>query len=398
MRIALWQSLPSGGGKRCFVDQVDGLRALGHEVRAWTTTQAARDFLPVAGETVVPLDLPRREAMSKRDRLMFSERLIEAFDANARETAAQIEAEGFDVALAHSSFLLHCPPLARFLKRTPSALYVHEPNRPLFEAAPDSPWAARERTGGRVAELKRDAKDAIATRGMRVMIREEARNARAFGRVLTNSASTREAMLRSMGVDGFVCPPGIDAETFVPLSETVARTDVLGVGSVQPHKNVEFLIEAAALMRRPALRWIGNAPGAEYRARLEALARERKVELRIETDVSDAALLAALQNAAVFVYAPRLEPLGLAPLEAMACGVPVVAVAEGGCRETVVDGATGFLVANDPREFAAAVDRILDDPALRRSMGAEGRAWVERRWTRPAATARLVRQLETLCP
>lgn len=395
MRIALWQNLPSGGGKRCFVDQLDGLRALGHEVAAWTTPQAARDFLPIEGERVVPLDVPERRSF--RERLLKTEAMIEAFDRNAEATAREIEAEGFDVVLAHSSMVMHCPPLAKYL-RTPSVLYLHEPNRPLFDALPDNPWAARERTGSSLDELKKDAKDALIIRAFRILVREEVRNARAFGRILTNSLFTREALLRAMGLDGFSCPPGIDTETFTPLW-TGERAEILGVGAVQPHKNVEFLIESVALLRDPArrrLRWIGNAPQGDYRSKLESLAKERGVQLRIDTDVPDAELLAALRGAAVFVYAPRLEPLGLTPLEAMACGVPVVAVAEGGCRETVRDGQNGFLVDNVPVAFAAAVDRLLDDPDLARRMGEAGRVWVEERWTRTAATARLEAHLRAM--
>jgi len=68
------------------------------------------------------------------------------------------------------------------------------------------------------------------------------------------------------------------------------------------------------------------------------------------------------------------------PLEAMACGVPVVAAAVGGLADTVVDGVTGLLVPpRSPRELARTVGQLLADPAARRRLGEAGR---ERAWTR----------------
>jgi glycosyltransferase involved in cell wall biosynthesis len=93
------------------------------------------------------------------------------------------------------------------------------------------------------------------------------------------------------------------------------------------------------------------------------------------------------------VYTPRLEPFGLAAIDAAACGLPVVAVAEGGVRETVVDELTGFLVENDARAIAVAVERILSDPELARRLGASARTNVEKHWTLSAATDRIEKAL-----
>ena len=70
----------------------------------------------------------------------------------------------------------------------------------------------------------------------------------------------------------------------------------------------------------------------------EELAAARGVPFSPHLRIPDDQLIALLNRAAVMVYAPRLEPFGLAPIEAAACALPVVAVAEGGVRETVIDG------------------------------------------------------------
>jgi glycosyltransferase involved in cell wall biosynthesis len=93
------------------------------------------------------------------------------------------------------------------------------------------------------------------------------------------------------------------------------------------------------------------------------------------------------------VFAPRLEPFGLVPLEAGACGTPVIVVAEGGLRETVVDGVNGLVADPTPAGMAAAIERLRDDAGLRVALGREGRRRVEERWSLAAAAKRLEAKL-----
>jgi glycosyltransferase involved in cell wall biosynthesis len=105
--------------------------------------------------------------------------------------------------------------------------------------------------------------------------------------------------------------------------------------------------------------------------------------------VSDDELRDTLSRALALVYAPRLEPFGLAPLEANACGLPAIAVAEGGVRETVEDGVNGILVEPEPPAMARAIERLRDDPALAQRLGANAYQIVRERWSLPAAIDRL---------
>jgi glycosyltransferase involved in cell wall biosynthesis len=102
-------------------------------------------------------------------------------------------------------------------------------------------------------------------------------------------------------------------------------------------------------------------------------------------------IIALYSGASVFICPSIYEPFGIINLEAMACGVPVVASAVGGIKEVVVDGVTGFLVPldqkkggsdiSDPEKFtltlASRVNQLMSDPALRASMGAAGRLRAE---------------------
>jgi glycosyltransferase involved in cell wall biosynthesis len=89
-----------------------------------------------------------------------------------------------------------------------------------------------------------------------------------------------------------------------------------------------------------------------------------------------------LRSADVVAATPWYEPFGIVPLEAMACGVPVVASAVGGMLDTVDDGVTGRLVPpRDPSTLAEAIGSILSQPRLRQSLAEAGRRRVCERYT-----------------
>jgi glycosyltransferase involved in cell wall biosynthesis len=120
----------------------------------------------------------------------------------------------------------------------------------------------------------------------------------------------------------------------------------------------------------------------EYRARVERLVSElglaRRVRLtgRLE-DV--AGLVASLD---VLVSASHSESFGIAMVEAMACGVPVVATATMGAREVVEDGVTGLIVpVEDARALSAAVVSLLEDEARRLALGARARESARERFS-----------------
>jgi D-inositol-3-phosphate glycosyltransferase len=97
------------------------------------------------------------------------------------------------------------------------------------------------------------------------------------------------------------------------------------------------------------------------------------------------------------VCVPWYEPFGIVPLEAMACGVPVVASAVGGLTDTVLDGMTGLHVpARDPDRLTEALAELLADTELCTALGAAGRARAVARycWPRVAAdTAKVYQRL-----
>ena len=400
MRIAVWHNLPSGGAKRALFQHVKGLVALGHTVESWTLETADQSYLPLrelVPEHVVPFSYDVVTPATQIRRLLGTsnaERRLERMHDACAQCAREMRERGMEVVYAGSSrtFLV---PFIGLHTELPVVGYVQEPNRELYEADHRGegtlPWVADAPRTGVVARLKQ----MVVREVLALLAREEWAAVRALDGLLVNSRFSRESFMRAYGVDSKVCYLGIDTAQFRDLGLPRERV-ILGLGSFHAAKGIDLAIRAVSLLPepRPALEWIGNADSVGYLAEMSALAASLGVDFRPRLRVEDAVILDRLNRAMLMIYTSKLEPFGYAPLEANACGTPVVAVAEGGVRETIIDGENGLLVDDrDPEALAAAVRRLLDDPALARALGSRGVAVVGQRWTVEESVRRVERHL-----
>ena len=107
-------------------------------------------------------------------------------------------------------------------------------------------------------------------------------------------------------------------------------------------------------------------------------------------------LLDCYRAADVFVFASRTETQGLVLLESLALGVPVVSTAVLGTKEVLANAAGALVVREDVAEFAAAVTRVLTEPALRATLASAGREFVEQQWSSREMARRLLGLYEEL--
>ena len=318
-----------------------------------------------------------------------SARLLRAIRRINREMATAIDSGGFDVVLAGHDQFTHAPGVLRHL-RTPAAYYCQEPLRFVYEAPLGLDIPA---SGGPIARLIRWSVTGAVKSVLRPL---DAGSARAARTILANSIYSHESIMRAYGRVGRVVYLGADAERFRPLG--LERGDyVLTVGAMHPAKGHDFVVSALGRIpaaRRPRLVVVCDRGYGVYRQLLEAHAVRCGVALEVRERVPDSELVELYNRARLVCYAPYLEPFGLVALEAMACGTPVVAVAEGGTRESIRPDVTGVLTMRDVDAFAAAVDELASDPARARCLAAAARDDVTSRWTWSRSAERLEVALE----
>ena len=189
-------------------------------------------------------------------------------------------------------------------------------------------------------------------------------------------------------VDIRYAPPGIDARAFCPTSmrDLCQAPYILCVGRLDdPRKNPAMLLEAYACLParlRDGVRLVlagAASPPAAFWARAGTLGLRERISFVERPD--QVALVSLYQRAAVFALPSDEEGFGMVVVEAMACGIPVVATRCGGPDGIITDGEDGYLVPRDDiGAMADRLTRLLSDPPTNRAMGAKARETVERRY------------------
>ena len=403
MRIALlsYRGNPHSGGQGVYIRRLSSaLVELGHQVEVFSG-QPYPELCPGVPLTRLPsLDLyrperPFRRARPMRDTIDVAEFAIMCaagfpepltFSLRAwRELAAR--RREFDV--VHDNQCLGYGLLAidRFL---PVLATVHHP---IAIDLRTELAAARSR-------LRR-----LSLRRWYGFVRMQNRVARRLSRLLTVSGPSSEAISAEMGIPRdriAIVPNGVDTAFFKPLPHrprvpgrvmTTASADV-------PLKGLATLLEAMASVRerRPAeLVVVGRSSrNGEIKRTIDSFGLDGTV--RFVSGISDVDLVHLYAEAEVAVVPSLYEGFSFPAVEAMSCGVPVVATTGGALPEVIgADGESGLLVPpGDPPALAAAIGRALDDAGLRRRLGARGRERVGQRFSWRRAAEATVHEYEAL--
>ncbi len=185
-----------------------------------------------------------------------------------------------------------------------------------------------------------------------------------------------------------VIPTGIDLAPYQAADGQLIRQQhgwenhkiLISVGRLAPEKNWYMLLAAVAevLRRRPEARWVVAGDGDEAKS-LQKEAGQVGIAGQVEFlgKVSFEDIPAYLKAADVFCFASVTETQGLVTLEAMAAGLPVVAVRATGTSEVVTHGREGLLTENDSSALARGIEQVIEDEALRRRLAAAARQKAE---------------------
>jgi glycosyltransferase involved in cell wall biosynthesis len=223
---------------------------------------------------------------------------------------------------------------------------------------------------------------------------------RVADRVLVNGDFGRRRVEEVYGLDSVIINHGVNIFPADPARVHELRSRygldarvpvVMTVNYLHPRKRIDLLVKALGIIRReiPQTKLLIVGAGPE-RSRLEALVGELGLGNSVVFTgfVPDDDLGSHYALASVYGNPAKLESFGLSVIEALASGLPVVSVGEGGPVDTVGNGERGFLAAANAEDIAAKVKLLLESPAVAKEMGEAGRTYVanQHQWSAGAAT------------
>lgn len=262
-----------------------------------------------------------------------------------KKIAKLIDSRKYDVVIIHPSRFTQAPFLLRFI-RTKKIYYAHEVYRIMYE------------TQFLLKTNKSLAKYLYEYLARMIKQYIDRANVKKTKHIFVNSKNTKANFLKYYHVKTKVFYPCIDLNFFKP-SANKKDIDVLFVGSVSDNTDGFFDLKNALNLTRSqfTLKIIGG-----------------------DIWITDEMLRNFYRRSRLVYCGAYNEPLGLVPLEAASCGVPVVAISEGGYKETIIEGATGSFAKKNPKDIAFAIERILSNKNKAVQMGIKARDNVLKNW------------------
>lgn len=343
------------GAELAFFQMVTGLKKRGHEIDVYVFNISDYFSRELAARKIPVVNLNIEEHKKKNflKGITFYGKTYLAL----KKISADINKE-YDVALVHHYFLT---PLILPSLTIPSVYYCQEVMRNYHEKIP-----------GHI-------KQSLPARLIETYLEQHC--VKYADLVLCNSDYMREVCMCVYGIYPVTVYLGVDNGRFRNIHAARENT-VLSIGALIPLKNHDFVIRSIGCIpkeKRPKLFVVGNG-SPNMITSLRTLAEQEDVELELKTVVSDDDLIVIYNSVRVTALAYTLEPFGLTAIESLACETPVVAVREGGLRESVTLSC-GILTERNEEHFASALEYILDNPEPAAMMGIRGRNRVEEQFS-----------------
>lgn len=262
-----------------------------------------------------------------------------------KRIALDIKLRKYDYVFVHPSKFTQAPFLLRFLEKK-CIYFCQEPLRIVYD----------ERLSSiDYIKFPKNIYEFLNRRIRRWIDRKNFRNANL---ILANSKFSKNLIEKSYGKSAVVCYLGVDTNVFKPL-DIDKSIDILFIGN----KDIGYDL-------------LDKMSEFNDQLKVRAIFREGNA-----SNINDSELAEIYNKSKVLVALNHNEPFGLIPLEAMACGTPVIAVREGGYKESIVDKKTGFLISRDSRELYIKITRIIKDDKLRMRMSRNARENILQNWT-----------------
>ncbi len=232
--------------------------------------------------------------------------------------------------------------------------------------------------------------------GLKRILSAEQQVLEAATKVLAVSEDTRRHVQQLTKKTVEVWPYPIDTSHFVPARQiyTPQKPSFVFVGRANdPRKRIELFVQACKELHTiaPQLDFTATVVSSEF-----SLKEKPTFQIHHLSEVSDDNLIELYQSSTALLVTSEQEGLGIAAMEAMACGLPVISSRCGGPETFIVDSKTGFFVEDDPKAFANAMLQLASDERMRQSFGSESRHRIERDFSEQVWNAKFEEMLNNL--
>jgi glycosyltransferase involved in cell wall biosynthesis len=354
MRIAVYYNLNFGGAKRVIFEQVKWLAKKKHKIDLYLITKDEDIFDPIKYSENV-YRYPYQEKLTTFNifnKLQKDASVFLNLKNLHKKIAKDIDSRNYDLVFVHPDKFTQAPYLLRFLK-TISVYYCQEPLRIAYE------YSLRFKDKVSFYKKAYEQLNRLTRKNIDLV------NVRAATNSIASCYHVRERMIESYDVYPRVCYPGIDHNVFRPL-KTKKSNQVMFIGD-------KSVVTDGYDLAFESLRLIP----AKIRPKLKIISWKKNNKERLSDED-----LVKLYNESIAVFClSRLETFGLVPLEAMSCGIPVIATKISGHRETVLEDKTGYLVDFQPKEIARKLVGLINNRNICEQMGKDGRKLILEKWT-----------------
>jgi glycosyltransferase involved in cell wall biosynthesis len=344
MKIAVFHGLPFGGAKRVLYEEMKAL-SKEHEIHLYQLS-GERD-------SVFNLERYAKEVHEynfnlKNNLPLFFKRFYADYKKLFilrklhKKIAIDINGSNFDAVLIHPDQYTQAPFVLRYLK-TKKIYFCHELLRIAYEK--------ELQIGKNVIFLKR----CYETLERQLMKNIDKANACSANIILTNSLYTKQNIRRAYQKNSTVCYPGVDTIFFKPI-KSLTKDMILFIGDEDQILGKGF--ESKVLSKK---------------YKFEKLVRNK--------NNSDEYLKKLYNRSLITVCLTRNEPFGMVPLESMSCGTPVIALNDGGYKETIVNNKIGFLIDGEIKDLKNKLSYFISNPSELIKMGNAGRNFVKSKFT-----------------
>lgn len=350
MNIAIFHNLPPGGAKRTLNEQIIGL-SKNNKIDIYkidpSIDKKLKRYVNKIYKYEFSLDskLPGIFNRLEKDFNNFIKlRLLHKI------IAKDIDQKKYDVVLVHTDKYTESPCILRYLK-TASVYHCHE----LLRIAYEKELEFKEN----VPIYKKYYEN--LTRKIRKEI--DKKNAQGASKIITSSKYIQRKVKLAYKRNAILCYPGVDCKVFKPYLKAKFNK-ILFVGGKGKLKGFSLAKKSLGLLKpeiRPNLVILGFAPN------------EKLIK-------NDSKLAECYSKSLMTLCTSYNEPLGLVALESMACGTPVLAVNEGGYKETIINAKTGYLLERNPKEFSNKIEFLIKNPKVLQEMSEYARDYIVKNW------------------